>query len=191
MSLISDRPRGATVTATNRVLVIETPRRAMLKLMKAEVSVKNFIDRIYILRALQSNLCPELTSEEFHQSITDATLKPYKRMRSSSRRAMTKMAHLIRSGTVKIIKKRPDGQEYVVTYLHVGSYFGEMALLAEEVGKRNATVAATNVEIIHGQAGFSGPVTQPSPPAENMQRQMQQRNLESVIILEARNNSTA
>jgi cAMP-dependent protein kinase regulator len=39
MSLISDRPRGATVTATNRILAIETPRRAMLKLMKAEVSV--------------------------------------------------------------------------------------------------------------------------------------------------------
>jgi len=43
-------------SATNRVLAIETPRRTMLKLMKAEVSVKNFIDKVYILRALQTKL---------------------------------------------------------------------------------------------------------------------------------------
>ena len=112
MSLISDRPRGATVTATNRVLVIETPRRAMLKLMKAEVSVKNFIDKVYILRALQSNLCPELTSEEFHQSITNATLKPYKKDDVIFKAGDDEDGFsLIRSGTVKIIKKRADGQE--------------------------------------------------------------------------------
>ena len=188
MSLISDRPRGATVTATNRILAIETPRRAMLKLMKAEVSVKNFIDRIYILRALQSNLCPELTSEEFHQSITNATLKAYKKDEVIFKAGDEEDGfYLIRSGTVKIIKKRPDGQEYVVTFLHVGSYFGEMALLTEEVGKRNATVAAaTNVEIIHlAKQDFLELLRSHPHLRENMQRQAQQRNLESVIILEA------
>ena len=128
MSLISDRPAAATVTATNRVLAIETPRRAMLKLMKAEPSVKNFIDRVYILRALQSNLCPELTSEEFHQSITDATLRTLQKDEVIFKAGDDEDGfYLIRSGTVKIIKKRADGQEYVVTYLHVGAYFGEMA----------------------------------------------------------------
>ena len=53
--------------AMQRVLAIETPRRAMLKLMKAEPSVKTFIDKVYILRALQSNLCPELVAP--HQTV--------------------------------------------------------------------------------------------------------------------------
>jgi CRP-like cAMP-binding protein len=108
MSLLSDRPRGATVTATNRVLAIETPRRAMLKLMKAEVSVKTFIDKVYILRALQSNLCPELTSEEFHQSISDPTLKAYKKDEVIFKAGDDEDGfYLIRSGTVKIIKSAP------------------------------------------------------------------------------------
>ena len=188
MSLISDRPRGATVTAANRVLAIETPRRAMLKLMKAEPTVKAFIDKVYILRALQSNLCPELTSDEFHEAITDATLKAYKKDDVIFKAGDDEDGfYLIRSGTVKIIKKRPDGQEYVVTYLHVGSYFGEIALLAEEVGKRNATVvAATNLELIHlAKQDFLELLRRHPHMRENMQRQMQQRNLESVIILEA------
>ncbi|HEY5865727.1 MAG TPA: NAD(P)-binding domain-containing protein [Candidatus Tectomicrobia bacterium] len=188
MSLISDRPRGATVTAANRVLAIETPRRAMLKLMKAEPTVKAFIDKVYILRALQSNLCPELTSDEFHEAITDATLKAYKKDDVIFKAGDDEDGfYLIRSGTVKIIKKRPDGQEYVVTYLHVGAYFGEIALLAEEVGKRNATVvAATNLELIHlAKQDFLELLRRHPHMRENMQRQMQQRNLESVIILEA------
>ena len=188
MSLISDRPRGATVTAASRILAIETPRRAMLKLMKAEPSVKAFIDKVYILRALQSNLCPELTSDEFHEAITDATLKAYKKDDVIFKAGDDEDGfYLIRSGTVKIIKKRPDGQEYVVTYLHVGSYFGEIALLAEEVGKRNATVvAATNLELIHlAKQDFLELLRRHPHMRENMQRQMQQRNLEAVIILEA------
>jgi CRP-like cAMP-binding protein/thioredoxin reductase/Fe-S-cluster-containing hydrogenase component 2 len=188
MSLISDRPRGATVTAMHRVLAIETPRRAMLKLMKAESSVKTFIDKVYILRALQSNLCPELTSEEFHQSITDATLKPYKKDEIIFKAGDDEDGfYLIRSGTVKIIKKRADGQEYIVTFLHVGSYFGEIALLTEGTGKRNATVmAATNVELIHlAKQAFLELLRNHPSLRENMQRQAQQRNLEAVIILEA------
>ena len=99
---------------------------------------------------------PELTSEEFHQSITDATLKPYKKDETIFKAGDEDGFYLMRSGTVKIIKKRADGQEYVVTFLHVGSYFGEIALLTEETGKRNATVmAATNVELsLLGQAGI-------------------------------------
>jgi len=188
MSLISDRPRGATVMATNRVLVIETPRRAMLKLMKAEASVKNFIDRVSILRALQSHLCPALTPQEFHRSIIDATLKIYKKDDVIFKEGDDGDGfYLIRSGTVKIIKKRADGQEYIVTYLHVGSYFGEMALLPEGTGKRNATiVAATNAEFIHlAKQDFLELLHNHPQLHENIQRQMQQRNLEAVIILEA------
>jgi len=176
------------VIATNRVLAIETPRRAMLKLMKAEPSVKNFIDRVYILRALQSNLCPELTSEEFHQSITDATLRCYKKDEVIFKAGDDEDGfYLIRSGTVKIIKKRADGQEYVVACLYVGSYFGEMALLAEGSGKRNATVvAAMNAEFMHlAKQDFLELLRRHPHLQEHMQRQMQQRNLEAVIILEA------
>lgn len=188
MSLISDRPRVATVTATNRVLAIETPRRAMIKLMDAEPSVKSFIDRVYILRALQSHLCPELTSQEFHQAITDATLKSYKKDEVLFKAGDDEDGfYIIRSGTVKIIKKRADGQEYVVTYLHVGSYFGEMALLSEGTGKRSATVvAATNADLIHlAKQDFLGLLRVYPHLQENMQRQIGQRNLEAVIILEA------
>ncbi len=188
MSLISDRPRSATVTAANRVLAIETPRRAMLKLMTAEPSVKSFIDGVYILRALQSHLCPELTAEEFHESITAATLQSYKKDAVIFKLGDDADSfYLIRSGTVKVVKQRADGQEYVITYLHVGSYFGETGLLGEGAGKRTTTVlAATNAELIHlAKQDFLELLRRHPHLQESMQRQIGQRNLEAVILLEA------
>src|SRR5262245_9145480 len=188
MSLISDRPRSATVTAANRVLAIETPRRAMLRLMTAEPSVKSFIDGVYILRALQNHLCPELTAEEFHESITASTLQSYKKAEVIFELGDDADGlYLIRSGTVKVVKQRADGQEYVITYLHVGSYFGEMGLRGEETGKRTTTVlAATNVELIHlAKHDFLALLRRYPHLQESMQRQVGQRDLEAVIILEA------
>ncbi|MBM3223984.1 MAG: cyclic nucleotide-binding domain-containing protein, partial [Candidatus Tectomicrobia bacterium] len=188
MSLISDRPRTATVTATNHVLVLEVPRRAMLKLMKAEPSVKTFIDGVYILRALQSNLCPELTSQEFHEVVSDATLRPVKKDEVIFRAGDDEDGvYLIRSGTFKILKKRADGQEYVVTYLNVGNYFGEMALLGDATGKRTATVAAaTHGELIRlAKVAFVELLQRHPHLRETMQTQAAVRNLEDAIILEA------
>lgn len=188
MSLISDRPRTGTVTAAAQVIAIETPRRAMLKLLAAEPSVRNFINRVYILRALQSHLCPELTSEDFYASIAGATLKQFKKNETIFKAGDDEDGfYLIRSGIVKVIKKRADGQEYVVTHLPVGAYFGEMALLAEDVGKRSATVAAaTVVEVIHlAKQDFLDLIARHPNLRDSMKTQVQQRNLEAAIILEA------
>jgi putative YpdA family bacillithiol system oxidoreductase len=188
MSLISDRPRGATITTVSAVLAIETPRRAMLKLMKAEPAVKSYIDRVYILRALQSHLCPALTVEEFLPVSTQATLLEVKKDQVIFRAGdEADSVYLIRSGTFKILKTRADGQEYVVTYLNVGAYFGEMALLSETTAQRSATVvAATNGELIQlPKVAFLHLLQCHTYLRTTLQTEAQSRNLENVIILEA------
>src|SRR6185295_8313136 len=72
-------------------------------------------------------------------------------------------------------------------YLNVAAYFGEMALLDEVTGKRSATVvAATNGELIHlAKADFLELLRRHPHLRETIQTQVQVRNLEDAIILEA------
>jgi hypothetical protein len=54
--------------------------------------------------------------------------------------------YIIKTGTVEVLTKRPDGKEELVKTLGPGDHFGEMALLRKT--RRNATVrASTPVEV--------------------------------------------
>jgi cAMP-dependent protein kinase regulator len=54
--------------------------------------------------------------------------------------------YIIKTGTVEVLKKRPDGTEELVKCLGPGDHFGEMAILRN--ARRNATVRAfTPVEV--------------------------------------------
>ncbi len=53
MSLISGRPHDVTAIAGDRCVLLESPHTAVRKLMRAEASVRDYLDRNYILRALR------------------------------------------------------------------------------------------------------------------------------------------
>ena len=58
MSLISGRRRGASVEAGADCVLMQVPRRTMLKLIASNDVVKRYVDRTFALRALQTNLAP-------------------------------------------------------------------------------------------------------------------------------------
>jgi len=150
MALIADRRRSATVTALDASILLEIPRRTVLKLMQAEPSVQQLIDEAYILRTFQTYFCPDLSPADFDAVVKKAELKTFQKDDVIFQAGDPGDAfYLVRSGSVKISKCTTEDKEYVITYRRVGEYFGETVLndTRHQVHTATAT-AAIRTELI-------------------------------------------
>ena len=187
MGLLSDRPRSATVTTTEPALLLEIPRRAMLRLINSAPPVKRFIDEVYMLRALRSYLGPQLSHDQFRKVAGSADLVRVKKDEVIFREDEPGDAfYVIRSGSVEISRKNEDGKPYIVAYMHAGQYFGEMALLSAD-NRRGATVsAAAKTELVRIlRQDFLELLAEFPELQEQIQLEMGKRHIESAVILEA------
>lgn len=143
--LISGRRRSGTVTAGEDCVLLEIPRKAVLRLMSYEPTVKRGLDEAFIVRAFRSHILPDADSRFLHALAKKATTCAFKQGEVVFRQGdMGDAFYLVRSGSVKISKRSLSGdREVVVAYVPVGRYFGEMALLDPANPKRTATVTAT------------------------------------------------
>lgn len=145
MSLLSGLRRSETVKSIEPCVLIEVPRRAVLRLLNAEASVKRGIDESFIVRALQLYLLPEAHRTFLRSIAARASTCSYKHGEVVFKEGDQADAfYLVRSGSMKVSKRSgPAGKEVVVNHLPVGRYFGEIALLDPEKPTRTATVTAT------------------------------------------------
>ena len=140
MSLISGRRRSATVLAGNNCVLIETPRRSMIRLIASVEAVKRDIDRVFIARAIQTRFAPEASYEQIADVVESATIQRYKAGDVVFNEGEAgDCLHLVRVGSLTI-SRTIGGKEVVLSYVPAGNYVGEMALLGE--GKRTATAKA-------------------------------------------------
>jgi putative YpdA family bacillithiol system oxidoreductase len=193
MSLLSDRRRSATVTAAEPAILIEIPRRSMLKLINSEPSVKQRIDETYMLRVLQTYLCPQIGVDEFRTVAAKAQLVTYKKDGVILAEGTPGDAfYVIQSGSVKISKKNKAGRDYVLTYLSAGQYFGEMALLSEAHFRQASVTAVTKTHVIRIlQADFLEFLATHPNLQEQIEQEIEKRQLETAVILEAPGKSAA
>ncbi len=140
MGLISGRRRTATAKGGKRCLMVETPRRSMLKLIASVESVKRTLDAVMMKRAIRQYLSSSIREEEVDYLIGTAVIKRY-----SAGEALFKEGdsadglYLIRRGSVTVSRDL-GGKEIVLSYVAAGNYVGEMALLSDL--PRSATVRA-------------------------------------------------
>ncbi len=141
LGLISGRRRSNSVRAGADCVLVESPRRAMLKLIASVESVRKRIDDTFLKRAVGAYLAPMLPPAQLEELV------------ASGVRAKTfgggevlftegeapDGLYLIRRGSVTI-SRMIAGREVVLSYLSAGNYVGEMALLSES--PRTATVKA-------------------------------------------------
>ncbi|MDW8479465.1 MAG: cyclic nucleotide-binding domain-containing protein [Xanthomonadales bacterium] len=140
MSLISGRRRNATVTALEGCVLLEIPRRTMLRLMQSVQAIREAIDRAFAVRAIQTRLAPEATPEQVQELARQATLHRYRAGDVLfSEGEVGDCLHLVRSGSLTV-SRNIAGREVVLSYVSAGNYVGEMALLGET--RRTATVRA-------------------------------------------------
>lgn len=140
MGLISGRRRSATVTAGEDCLLIETPRRSMLRLMGTVAGVKRRIDEAFLLRAIQAHIAPGVDAEALRDLVTEAEACRHAPGEVLFREGEPgDCLYLIRSGSVTV-SRNIGGREVVMAYVPAGRYVGEMALISDM--PRSATVTA-------------------------------------------------
>ena len=147
LGLLSGRRRTATIRAGLRTLLLETPRRSMLKMLASVESVRKTLDSVMMKRAVRQYLSQTMPESEVDYLVESASLKRYSRddiLFSEGDKADG--LYMIRRGSVTV-SRQIAGKEIVLAYVAAGNYVGEMALLSD--APRSATVrAAVPTEVI-------------------------------------------
>ena len=147
LGLLSGRRRASTVRAGAGCILIESPRRSMLRLMGNVESVKRKIDQTFLRRAVRAYIAPWVSEADLDEMIREAAVKNFPAGATLfSEGDEPDGLHLIRRGSVTI-SRTLGGKDVVLSYVAAGNYVGEMALMSE--AKRTATVrAAVTTETI-------------------------------------------
>ena len=141
MGLLSGRRRTATVFAGKNCVLIETPRRDVLKLLSSVEAARAVIDQTFIVRAIQSEFAPQAKTEDLLPLAAKSRLNRYKAGEVVfSEGDEADALHLVRSGSLAVLRT-VGGREIVGSYVAAGNYIGEMGLMGNT--RRSATVRAT------------------------------------------------
>lgn len=141
MSLLSGRRRAATVRAAGKAVLLESPRRDIVRLMNTYDQLRRVIDQFFVIRTLRAGLVPEAPQAELEAVAAMAEPRSYGVGEALfNEHDAADGLHLIRSGSVSVAK-RIGGRDIVTSYVAAGNYIGEMGLLGKTT--RSATVRAT------------------------------------------------
>ncbi len=182
MSLISGRRRSATVLSGESCIVIETPRRTMIKLITSVDAVKRVLDETFITRTIQAKFAPKVTIEELQPIVSKARLNQYRANEVLfSEGEEANCLHVIRSGSVTVSKKVGD-KNIPMTYVAANNVVGEMGILGNTV--RSATITATvKTETISIDSDSFNELLAKSPTLrETMELEVKKRHLENTKL---------
>lgn len=131
MGLIAGRPRSATVTSNaDDTILIETPRRTMLKLRASVPALRKNMDQEAVVRQIQAYIASALDRDAVRELAKNATLESFAKGQTLFEEGDEGDAiHLIRKGSV-VVSKRIAGREVALAYRAAGNYVGEMALMS-------------------------------------------------------------
>ena len=182
MSLMSGRRRSASVYAGPQCIVIETPRRSMIKLISSVAAVKRVLDETFIVRTIQQKFAPDTPIEELQPIAARAKMhqfQPKEVIFKEGDEADT--LHFIRNGSVTV-SIEIDGRDVVMSYVPANTPIGEMALLGNTT--RSATVkAAVKTETISlDKESFSLLLERSAGLKERLQAMVKDRHEQNVAL---------
>lgn len=142
MALISGRPRSATVTAGKDTVVVEIPRRAMLKLIASNEKVQRHVDRTFTMRALERFLAPGADEAELSRVVAEAELREFRAGEAIYEIGdSAEHIYLIRSGSVMMSVPGTKKEDVILNYVPGGNYFGELDVIAGTARQQTARAA--------------------------------------------------
>jgi Fe-S-cluster-containing dehydrogenase component/CRP-like cAMP-binding protein len=150
ISLMSGRPHDVTAVAGARCVVLESPQSVVRKLMRIEPTVREYLDKTYILRALKLFLLSHAAAETIHRLASTAKIH-----RVAAGDAMftegdtVDRLYLLRSGSMTLSRKSNE-RDVIVAYCAAGKFVDlvgcQSGVLARTVTAR-ATVACEALSI--------------------------------------------
>ncbi|MBS0417460.1 MAG: cyclic nucleotide-binding domain-containing protein [Proteobacteria bacterium] len=170
MSLLSGRPRAERAVAGPGCILMETPRRTMIKLMNSNESVRKGIDWIFVVRELQRHFAPRATARELREIASRVTVRSCKagELLFSEGEAGSSL-FIVRSGSLTLSRRRQE-RDLLVAQIPAGQLVGEMSLMGDSQRRETAraTVASDLIEV--GRAEFLQLIRRPDAPVELLQR---------------------
>ena len=140
LGLISGRRRSATVLAEAGCILVETPRRAMLKLLASVEGVRRELDLVALRRAVRQYVAADISERELSTLIEGSEIRAFKTGETLFNEGdAADGLYLIRKGSV-MVSRTLGGREVVLSYVAAGHYVGEMSLIMS--APRTATVRA-------------------------------------------------
>lgn len=149
MSLLSGRPRAERAIAGPGCILVETPRRTMVKLMNSNEEVRSGIDWIFVVRELQRHFVPFGTLKDLRGIAARVVVRQFKAGETLFREGESgESLYLLRSGTVTLSRRQESG-DLVVAQIRAGQRVGEMSLMGDPIRRETATasVAAEAIEV--------------------------------------------
>ncbi len=150
LGLMTGQRRTGTARAGRDCVLVETPRRTMVKLINSNELVRRGLDEVFIMRALQRNFAPNASFEELAPIARQCELESFNKGEFLFREGETgDSMHLIRTGSVTLSRDE-DGREMVFSQVPSGQYVGEMALMGSPLRMTSARAAIyTETLVIH------------------------------------------
>lgn len=183
MALLSGRPRTAALEAGKDCVLIEVPRRTMLRLMLSNDSVRRYVDRVFALRALQTYLAPEASDAELADVVATARLELFKAGQAIySAGDEASRIYLIRSGSVAL-SASAGGKDVVLSYLGAGQYFGEIDVIAGTT-RRQTVRTAVKSEVLSVSAEAFGALLNRNAPLREAVRERFRTQIEARVQME-------
>jgi CRP-like cAMP-binding protein/thioredoxin reductase/Na+-translocating ferredoxin:NAD+ oxidoreductase RNF subunit RnfB len=147
MALISGRPRTAAAVAGADCTLLEVPRRTMLRLMASLEAIRDYVDRVFALRAVQTYLAPGVSEAAAQRVLEGTELRRLKAGETLYREEEpAEHLYLVRTGSVTLGSLH-QGREQISAYVPAGQYFGEVDVLAGTPRRQQAR-AAIKAEVL-------------------------------------------
>jgi thioredoxin reductase/Fe-S-cluster-containing hydrogenase component 2/CRP-like cAMP-binding protein len=184
MSLISGRRRSASAYAGSgqQCVLIETPRRLMLKLMNSVAPIKRLIDEVFIMRAVHANIAPEIPHSDLGDLVRSAEICQYGAGDILFREGEeADCLHLVRLGSVTLARSI-GGQETILSYIAAGNYIGETALLSNLTHPATARAAVATETIKLDGSAFKQLLARYPSLHHQIEAKLQQRLAQSAYM---------
>jgi Fe-S-cluster-containing hydrogenase component 2/CRP-like cAMP-binding protein/thioredoxin reductase len=169
ISLLSGRPRLERAIAGAACVLVETPRRIMIKLMSSNEDVRRGIDLMFVVRELQRHFAPSAPPRMLQDSAARIDVKRYKAgetvfVQGDSGDSL----YVVRSGGLTLFRK--DGEsEVAIAQVPAGDLLGEMALMGDPVRRETARVTLASELIELKRPQFLDLMKLPGAPVEELQ----------------------
>jgi thioredoxin reductase/Fe-S-cluster-containing dehydrogenase component/CRP-like cAMP-binding protein len=150
MSLLSGRPHDVTAVAGEHCVLFESPQSAVRKLMRTDPSVRDYLDKTYVLRALKLFLLAHAAPETVHKLSETAAIHRLAAGETlfTEGDAVDRL-YLLRSGSMSLSRTVGE-RDVIVSYCAAGSFVDvvgcQSGVLSRTVTAR-ATVASEALSI--------------------------------------------
>jgi len=189
-SLISGQARKETARAGTGCILIESPRRTMVKLMNSNEEVRAGIDWIFIVRELQRHFAPKATFAQLRDIAQNTPIHEFKAGDTIYRQGDEGASmHLVRSGSVNLSRTSDDGPAVLVAELRAGELFGQMSLMGDPSRRETAVASVASETIEIERAQFLALIELNEAGVANLQEQVSSQAL-ALSQMEVRTEST-